>query len=229
MTRKHKSRLVEALEKRKRWSVTLDMKDVIGHGLGDHDGTDITKCVFRVNVKSEDDAAVAAAHAIVARLAKRAEAGSDDFKSDDDVLIDNKSIQALYRACRDPDDDKEPLFITPDWMRENLDTDILAGFLNAYNECRRKKSGQPEEFDGEFLDNLASLCVAAFDSELPEAVLKPFGREVLSHILILMVKRFHDEREATKLIVKEAAEAGNDTVSAMAKRHQRAYYGTSQA
>ena len=212
-----KSKFVEAVEKTKRWEMKVQMASVLGSAVADHDGGSLTDVVFRTNTKGEDNKAVAAAHGYVAQVAKIAQGGSESFKEDSDVLNDEKSIQALYLACRDPGENSVgPLFITADWMRDNLDTDQIGGLLNAYMECRARKNGLPFDITDVHIDAIRDACVLAFDTNLPEAILAPYKREYLSHLAILMAKRWHDERQRIVSVLKEALKDDFDTWKAEA-------------
>lgn len=204
-----RSAFVEAYEARPRWMMTVDMAAVLGHAVTGHDGAELTKVCYRINTKSEDDSALAAAHAHAARVSKLAGAGGDELKGDGDILNDAKTLQALYRCCRDPRDPSKTLFPTPSWMAESLDTDILQGLLNGYNEARCRKSGQPWEIDDVTLDGTREMLVAAFDSELPERLLTPFTREYLATLLTLVCKRWDDDRRLAAAVMSELLRGGN--------------------
>jgi hypothetical protein len=201
----HRSSLVERFEAGPRyWHKTLDLSRVLG-GMLNHDGTPVVKVTFRINKKADEDTAVAAAHAIVHRLAKLAEAGEAEFKQDGDVLQDNKHIQVLYRACRDPENADRTLFPTPEWMRQNLETNEIAGLLNAYAEVVCRKHGIPWSIEDVDLDNTRTMLVAARDSELPERLLAMFDRPYLTTLLTLVCCRWHDERQRACAVLAELA------------------------
>ncbi|NIV35917.1 MAG: hypothetical protein GWN58_42645 [Anaerolineae bacterium] len=207
----HRSSLAEHLAGRKRWTRTVDMSAVLGRDLIGHDGTPLTRVCYRINSKADEDLAVAAAHAQVHRIAELAEQGKDAFRQDGDVLTDNKSIQALYRCCRDPENPERTLFPTPEWMRRELDTDTIAGLLNGYLECRARKNGVPWDVTDVSLDSTREMLVAARDTELPERLLAMFAREYLSTLLTLVCCRWHDERQRVCDVLKEALrEDGGD-------------------
>ncbi len=205
----HVSAFVKAYTARERPTTTVEMDSVLGHGVVGPEGETLTRVCYRINTKAEDNDALVAAHATVHRLSQRAEGGAQDFKSDADALNEAKNVQAMLRACRDPDDPSSPLFLAAEWMEKHFDTDILGGLMNGYNEVRARKNGLPWEVHDTDVDTIRDTCVGAFDSELPEMVLALYTREYISHVLILTAKRWHDERELA-VEALEAAVAGSD-------------------
>lgn len=191
--KRHLSKLAVALHMAGPREMKVDASSVLGKLL-DHDGSGICDIVFRLNKKKDDNLALVAAHAQIARQAKHAEGGEDAFRSDPLVTNDEGTIQALYRACRDPDDPSQNLFITPSFMRDKLDTWTLNGIVNLYNECIARMLGLPlaEELD---LDAERDKLVAAFDTaNLPELLLTKYTREVLTNLLCLFALRWDTER-----------------------------------
>lgn len=197
-----KSKLVQALEKRGRYTKIVDMANVLGHDLVDHDGSPLTKVCYRINVKSDEDDALVAAYARVSRLAERAEGGREQIKSDNDLLDDAKNVQAIWRACRRPENPDLPLFVAPQWMHENLDTDVIAGLINGYNEVRIHKIGLPITIDSAFAIQIRESCTVADDDDIPQRALNAFVREVLSRTLIVTAKVWTAERKATRELVQ---------------------------
>ena len=191
--KRHLSKLAIALHASGQREMKVDASSVLGKLL-DHDGSGICDIVFRLNKKKDDKLALVAAHAHIARQAKHAEGGEDAFRSDPAVTNDEGTIQALFRACRDPDDTSQSIFITPGWMRDAFDTWSLNGLVNLYNECIARMLGLPlaEELD---LDAHRDMLVAAFDTvDLPELLLAKYSREVLTNLLCLFALRWDTER-----------------------------------
>lgn len=179
----------EALAKRKRWTATLDVSEMFGH-----DGAALPKVTFRILTKSEDRAALTAAHAAAAALAQKAGGGASAIREDEDFLRDFKTTEALWRAIRKPDNTDEPAFITPEWMSDALDTDQLSCLLNLYLECRKRRGPLPPDLDSDRIDAIRDGCVTSFDSAVPEIVLAAFDREYLTAFIVLAMKQWHDER-----------------------------------
>lgn len=226
----HRSAFVEAYEKRERWTMTVDMASVLGHCVESHDGSQLTRVCYRVNTKSEDDEALVAAYAHVSRLSRLAEGGKDEFLRAGDTGNDNKAIEALYRCCRNPDDPSRTLFPTPLWMRDNFDTDIIAGLLNGYNEARARKSGVPWDIEDVSLEATREMLVAAAETELPGALLAPFTREYLTQLLTLLAVRWHEDRQhAADLLTEGLLNRPGDDTWAKAARSLVAEWGAEPA
>src|SRR5688572_24807416 len=126
------SELAKDIEDRPRWRREVDITGFYGHT-----GDRLPKVLVQINTKSEDIDAIVAAHEAVTREAERARDGKDAAKSDEDLTLDLKTIEALWRAYRDANDPECPAFPSPEWMKARLDTDQIAYLLNVYTACRR--------------------------------------------------------------------------------------------
>jgi len=201
---RHISKLSAALHSAKQKELKVDASAVLG-SLVDHDGTDFPlDIVFRLNKKTDDNLALVAAHAHTASLAKHAGKGSDSFREDPAVTVDEGTIQALFRAARDPENPSKRSFITPTFMRDIFDTFSLNGLVNLYNEAIARMLGLPlaEELD---LDEEREKLVAAFDiADMPEALLAMYNREVLTNLLCLFTMRWDTDRLAAVDAMKAA-------------------------
>lgn len=202
----HKSALVRKIEASPRWTKTVDLASVLRTYIENHDGTAITRAVVRINTKTEDIRAIRAAYEALDNEATKVRSGKDDFKADKDVLTDLKSINALYEAFRDPDNPLMPLFVTPQWMSDNLSTTTLDGLLNAYLTCSAEAAGQPVTADDYPLEELRQAIMLGWDTELPEAVLLPYGREHLAHMVALVMHAWTNDRR----MMLDAIVAGGD-------------------
>lgn len=216
MTEERKeSKLVAWLKGLPRWHKDIDVS-----GMKNHDGLFVAKIRFVVNRKSEEDAAIECAYEEADRRAKKYAAGAvDAVKQDPEYVSDFKTVQALWRACKNPDDpvspgkdnnDWYPIFPTAQWMKDNLTGRELAYLLNHYNACEFEAAGIPPNLDRERIAAYRDGCVAMFDTSVPDEAFKKLPREVLSTLTVLAMKQWHDEREvliARLADLESAAEA----------------------
>jgi len=184
---KSKSKLAMAIESRVRKVHEFEVHGFFGLG-----EKPIHKIAIWVNVKAEQDRALAAAYEVVKGLTQDAEA-----RKDEDLLIDAKTTQILFNACRrceEGDDDKNryPAFPSPEWMRKHLTTDQLAVLLNLYHEVRRREAPVPWEIDHAQVMANAKLCADHFGTDLPDTLLAVQSREWLTQAFILLAKEYQD-------------------------------------
>ena len=169
---------------------------------------------IRVNRKRAEDASVAASHDYAAKVAKGAGEGAAAAARDMDLLGDAKVIETLWRACRevvDPNDldkgiGKHPAFPHTDWMRDNLDTDQLAALMHLYLETRKAKFRDRWDLSDDRIEALAEMAAKHADSDVPEVVLAPFGREQVTHAFVFVAGKLHDARRAVDVLLEQATE-----------------------
>lgn len=187
-----KSKLALEIESRERKCYEFEVNGFFG--LGDKA---IHKIAIRANTKSEQDNAVIGAHTTVNQ---RATGVAESARTDDDLLLDAKTIQVLFTACRRCEEkDKEEgyrytAFPGPDWMRTNFTTEQLAVLLNLYNEVRIQEAPASQDITFDRVEELARVCSDNFDNEIPEAFLAAFTREWLTQAFVLLSRRY-DERK----------------------------------
>lgn len=99
------SELIALVESLPEYRETFDVSGFFGLA-----GAALPRVTIREPKKADEDAAVTAAHKYAESLGH----------ADPDVLEDAKSIEILFRVCRDPERPGYPLFPGPDWMRKNL-------------------------------------------------------------------------------------------------------------
>ena len=177
----HISELAKAIGERTRAIHEFDVAGFFGLG-----GKPIPKVAIWVNVKSEQDRSIVAAHKYVAE----ASGDSDGAKRDLDLLSDSKAIEVLFRACRDVADPKYPAFPGPQWMRDHLTTHQVSVLLNLYNEVARRESNPPEVTSDivEAYANLAASAAGVVD--MPESVLAGLNREELAQLFVLLAMKW---------------------------------------
>lgn len=192
---KNKSRLAKAIEARERKQYDFEVHDFFGLG-----NKPIHKIGIRVSTKSEQDGAVVAAH-------KYIEAKAGNSLSDEDILVDAKTIEVLFHACREvvevepgaePPKHNYPAFPGPQWMRDNMTTDQLAVLLNLYNEVRRKESPTTWQISSEDVNALAFACAEISDSDLPEKLLARFDREWLTQAFVMLSVQLKEMRDVVQ-------------------------------
>ena len=180
----NKSKLVSALEKRKRAIHTFEVNSFFGLGK-----RPIHKVGIRVNTKSEQDSAVIAAHHYLEN-----EALTETAKNDDDLVLDAKAISVLHKAIRQHDDPTYPAFPDDKWMRENLTTDQIAVLLNLYNQCAQKESPLDHEIDRDKANAYAMALGSAAGSPVADEMLSYFSREYLTQLCIYLSQELFELR-----------------------------------
>jgi hypothetical protein len=138
--------------------------------------TAVPKVAFWVSTKSEDDAAVSAAHAYVAKVAGE----QASAKEDADLVLDAKAVEILWRVCRDPQEPSYPAFTAPSVMREKLSTDKIATLLNLYNEVRALEGPAPAKIDDAEVEAIVELCSKHAGTDAPDTFLAGCSRVLLS-------------------------------------------------
>lgn len=176
--------LARAIQSRQRPVEVFDVAGVFGLG-----GEVVPQVALRVMVKRDEDVAIKAARAYVSGLA-----GSDAV-SDPDVMLDAKNVEAMFRACRDPQNPENPIFPGPQWMRDHLTTDQVATLVNAYAEVRRKHGGADWGVDEERVEAIVKACWDARGTELPELALARIPREALTTVIVQLACKLVRERE----------------------------------
>ena len=172
-------------------------------GLMNHDGSQIDECVVVVNTVSQQESACCAAHGHVENVAPSTERAKVAFIEDLDVLSNAKMIEVLHRSIRIKGDEKYPLFMTTDWMRDNL-TGIVVGTLsNIYAECQMEEEpGTWPEIDRDTVWQMLELCDQHFGDDIPELVLAQHAREWLTQWMIMASHYLQRERkEAASLVM----------------------------
>ena len=200
-------------ERKSRLAKAMDRKPRKDHGPFDLPAgfttpadTDMAKVCVRVLVKDEEDAALIAAHAMLKQLVTE---GAEAALSDSDLLADNKTIYALYKAMRDADDTMYPAFFSQDWMRKILTTDKIAFLLNLYFSCRENEDVMRWSIDGEELEaKIDAVAEADPESALPLAIISDCSEPWLRNAFILSAMRLRAERRAlyrTRQLLAHAA------------------------
>ncbi len=174
--------LCAALAAKPRWFHECRLDDFLSH-----DGSELPAVRVQVLTKREECDAIAAAYDAMTRHAKKARAGADRALNDGDYITDRKTIEALYRAFRQPDNDGEyPAFISPEWMEENLETDQISVLLSIYSECRKRRPPVAFESDDHYIDAIRRRCWMVRNEVVPEMALVQYDREELSTLLCEM-------------------------------------------
>jgi hypothetical protein len=190
-----KSKLVDWQEKRNaaRWHKDIDIS---GAGFRNHDGSPVAKLRFWTNTKAdENDALLCAYRDAEAAARKYTETAVAEARRDPDFIDDMKTVHALWRACRNPDNDL-PAFPTPEWMQASFNGHQIGYLLNLYNACKFEEAGLTPSYDRERVDAYRDGVIAAWGSELPERSLAPLPREHLTTLCLMAMRHWHDEREA---------------------------------
>ena len=182
-----RSALALAIEARPR---TMHTFPLVGFtGLGDKP---IGSVGVWVNTKAEQDESVIAAHRRIADETSDAVLA----RTDPDLTLDAKTLEVLFRACRDADDSRYPAFPGTSWMREHLTTTQIGGLLNLYNEVVKRDGGIEADIGDERVEAYARLAADNAGTDIPEAVLATCGREYLTQLVVLLSVKLDDARRA---------------------------------
>lgn len=100
-------------------------------------GEVLPRVMIREPKKADEDAAVTSAHKYLETLDHQ----------DVDVLEDAKSIELLFRVCRDPEKPSYPRFPGPEWMRKNLTGWHVAKLMALVCSVQENASKQGEAAD----------------------------------------------------------------------------------
>ncbi len=198
------SAFAKAIEARHRKIHEYDVSGLFG--LGD---IPIPKIGIRVCTKLEEETALRAAHEHVVKLAN----GLDSAKTDEDIIMDSKAVEILYRACVNLEDPRGSAFPGPKWMRERLTTDQIAGMLHMVNEVKMKEGKQPLRYEDAEVEAVIELCTKHAGSEAPEQFLGAMPRVMLSHCLILICTKLADARAALGVVDDPGNTSAEDAIA----------------
>lgn len=204
----YKSELAKAIETAERPCTIYPVGGFFGLGQ-----KPIRKIAFRVNVKSEEDAALVQAHRYVAAVS----AGAETAKHDADLLSDAKTRHALAVACREvkttvaPDGTetdeitKWPAFPGPEWLAEHATTDQIASLIHLYNQTRAEQAGWLEDLSDETVEDMLSVAAeAALKNPIARAGLAELPREQLVYLLERCALKLRDARADLDMIGRAA-------------------------
>ncbi len=215
-----KSALAKAIEDQPRKAYCFPVAGFFGLG-----GLAIHGVAIRRAVKTEDDAAIVAAHKYLAELSKSAgEGAAAALKTEGDILGDAKILEIIFRLCREVDQDSiaaapgDPskwkaskenwlAFPGPQWMRDNLGTDQLATLLNLINEVRALQAPAPIDIDDAHVEAVIQMCADHMGDDIPEAVLAGFNRTKITHLVVLLSGKLQEARLSLDILIKQAEEA----------------------
>jgi hypothetical protein len=199
------SSLVEAIENRPRRVFVVDMSKFLGLA-----GKQMETAAVRVLVEAEEIDALVKAH----KQVKEAVGDVQNALQDEDLLVNTKTIHAIWRAFRrnEPGDAEKgymyPAFPSPTWMQNNLTTDELGALLHIYNDWRRHSSTIDDSIDLERLRGLARAIHKYEGSDLPEALLAGLDREWVVQAFILLALELGDaNKRLDERDVKDSQEA----------------------
>jgi hypothetical protein len=199
-----KSKLIEWLESRPRWFRDVVVADV---GFRNHDGSPLANVRFWINTKADENDALLCAYRDAEQAARKfTETAVAEARRDPDFIQDMKTVHALWRACRNPENDL-PAFPTPEWMQAHLNANQLGYLLNLYNACTLEEAGLTPTYERERVEAYRDGVIAAWGSELPERSLAPLPREHLTSLCLMAMRHWHDEREALLARIEELEHA----------------------
>lgn len=192
----YKSEIAAAIEQRERKLYEFDVGGFFS--LGDRP---VPRLAIRALTKSEENAALVAAHA----LAKEWARGDADTRSDADLLDDLKLKEALQRACfvaGKTTKGGHPIQAFPGgrWMEDHFTTEQIAVLHNLLLEVRRAES--PLLWSIELADvmALAEGCAKTRDSDMPEALLASCSREYLTAAFTLLAGEWWVRKQKQQMI-----------------------------
>lgn len=185
-----KSKLALAIEQREREVHEFDVQGFFGLG-----NKEVSRVGIRVNTKAEEDFSVVSAHKYVKAVSE----GIEEAREDLDLLNDSKAIEALFRACKEvndeaegPDRHKYPAFPGPKWMRSNLTTDQIAVLLNLYHEVRRRHTPTSWEITIDEIMMYAEAAAKSSHTNMPDQFLAQKAPEWITQAFIILSTRFFE-------------------------------------
>jgi len=179
------SDIMAALMARPREADTID----IGPVLGLDKKTDV---VFWVLTKDEQDQALAAAHAYVAKKCEQ----TPDAAKDADILADAKACFLVAKAMRMPaDGGKMPVFVNGEVAVQRLTADRIGALTRLAVLVRSKHAPWPTDLSDDTVEALVTVCAAGAGGDMPERVLAGLSDVMLSHLAVLMAVKIESARE----------------------------------
>lgn len=199
MSEKVKSEVVAQLEARKRKLFDFEAQNFVGPGQGV-----IGKVKVRVATKAEQDRAIVSAHQYVARLTK----GTEQAATDNDILMDAKTVHILHTVVRDADSpDAITAFPSPQWMMEHLSRDEISVLLNHYNYVAAQCTPLQVDISEERVDAIAEFCAQHAGDDLSTIRLLTCDREYLTELVVALSVKLKNLEAANDINASKDLEA----------------------
>ena len=194
--------LAAALAARGRTTHVFDVADFFGIA-----GKPIHQLAMQILRIGEETEATDAALKTRAEQAKRAGAGEERAANDADALEKERTLEAIFRACRRVDEKGETTawaaFPGVAWLRENLTADQTVTLLNLYDELKRRRGPVKFELDDEHVESIASMLHEHAGDDIPEEKLAPYPRWFLTHLAVLLSVKLAGARRSVEALLVE--------------------------
>ncbi|HEX8794127.1 MAG TPA: hypothetical protein VF765_24460 [Polyangiaceae bacterium] len=194
--------LAAALAARGRTTHVFDVADFFGIA-----GRPIHQLAMQILRIGEETEATDAALKTRAEQAKRAGAGEEQARADAEALEKERTLEAIFRACRRVDEKGQATawaaFPGVAWLRDNLTTDQTVTLLNLYDELKRRRGPVKMEIDDEHVEAIAGHLADHAGDDIPEAYLAPYPRWFLTHLIVLVAIKLAAARRSVEVLLQE--------------------------
>lgn len=154
-------------------------------------GTEVKRVAIRVATKKEQNAALDAAMAHIAKRAERAPL----LASDATIVEDAKSEYIVAACCFDPSTpDMLQMWPTGEMVHEDLTADQIGVMVRLINEVRAKFGPTPDVIDDDRVEAFATMAAVGAPSDIPEEILTPLPHPYLVQLFVLVSVKLREVR-----------------------------------
>jgi hypothetical protein len=155
-----------------------------------------------LNVTEESEAAKNAVEFRRSLLTQLPEKFVREFLEDPSFLDDIRTVEKLWRACRNHDDVDQPAFPSAAWMRDNMTRDELATLFGFYSQAVIAANRTKSPLDRDQVLFLAHACAANAETDAGDAIVMRLEKPVLADLFV---------RLSVEYVKAAAAAAVNDS------------------
>lgn len=195
------SELVKALEAQGRAYRIVDAGGMLGIA-----GKPIGRILFMAPTIGEQSEALRLAYARVAKECGQA-------KDDPDALSNEKALCMAYVACRNPDNPKEQIFGSPEWMSRWLSADQIDWLVTTLNEVRYELNPAKPVIGDEAIALVHRLCDEGAGTDVPGAAFAGYDRTFLTHALVMSSLRIRELEVECQTLTTQIATATSEPPS----------------
>ena len=114
---------------------------------------------------------------------------------DPQILGDANSIETLFIACRDAENQAKTAFPTSAFMRENMTHEELSTLYGFYEKAVIKASKNPRPITEDELDVIQSGAAASASTDAPDRVLMALSKPMLADVAVRLAVRATEAAE----------------------------------
>lgn len=137
-----------------------------------------------LNMAEESDAAKCAVDFRKAVLSALPDRFVQEFLADPTFLDDARTVEKMWRACRDADDVNDPAFPSAQWMRQQMTAEELTTLYGFYEKAIIAAGKTSEHIDRDQLMFIAYAAAAASTSSETDEQLMGIAKPVLVDMFI---------------------------------------------